>query len=195
MIANTHRMVGEFLYQQLSPSNQAFIHKRRFVYGNIKPDIHQKYLRMSHYHRDNEEIIFDMLHRLLNSKASIPGFSENLGILIHFFCDYACIYHANDYLYDNHSIAKHLKYEVMLHRYAAKKFATLETVKIIPFRSVNEIREYVYKLTHRLNQVPITRSVAQDFEDMVVLSVSVMQYVINRYEFHKLLISHNKKEA
>ena len=59
MIANTHRMVGEFLYQQLSPSNQAFIHKRRFVYGNIKPDIHQKYLRMSHYHRDNEEIIFD----------------------------------------------------------------------------------------------------------------------------------------
>ena len=55
MIANTHRMVGEFLYQQLSPSNQAFIHKRRFVYGNIKPDIHQKYLRMSHYHRDNEE--------------------------------------------------------------------------------------------------------------------------------------------
>lgn len=83
----------------------------------------------------------------------------------------------------------------MLHRYAAKKFATLDTVKIIPFRSVNEIREYVYKLTHRLNQVPITRSVAQDFEDMVVLSVSVMQYVINRYEFHKLLISHNKKEA
>ena len=91
MIANTHRMVGEFLYQQLSPSNQAFIHKRRFVYGNIKPDIHQKYLRMSHYHRDNEEIIFDMLHRLLNSKASIPEFSENLGILIHFFCDYTCI--------------------------------------------------------------------------------------------------------
>lgn len=193
MIANTHRLVGHFLYQQLSPAHQAFIHKRRFVYGNIKPDIHQKYLRMSHYHRDNEEIIFGMLNRLLTSKASIPEFSENLGILIHFFCDYTCIYHANDYLHDNHSIAKHVKYEVMLHRYAAKKIATLDRVELIPFQSVNEIREYVHNLTHQLNQLPLTRSVAQDFEDMVVLSVSVMQYIMNHYEFDKLLITHHKK--
>jgi len=194
MIANTHRVVGEFLYQQLSPSNQRYIQRQRFVYGNIKPDISKKYLQMSHYHRDNEEIIFKMLNQLLTTQASIREFSENLGVLIHFFCDYTCIYHANDYLYENHSIAKHLRYELMLHRYAVKKLEKLKTVETIPFESVDEIRKYVYQLTNRLNQVPLTRSVSEDFEEMMVLSLSVMQYIINQYEFDKLLITHNKKE-
>ena len=194
MIANTHRVVGEFLYQQLSPSNQRYIQRQRFVYGNIKPDISKKYLQMSHYHRDNEEIIFKMLNQLLTTQASIREFSENLGVLIHFFCDYTCIYHANDYLYENHSIAKHLRYELMLHRYAVKKLEKLKTVETIPFESVEEIQKYVYQLTNRLNQVPLTRSVSEDFEEMMVLSLSVMQYIINQYEFDKLLITHNKKE-
>lgn len=193
MIVNTHRLVGEFLYNQLSPSYQEFIHKRRFVYGNVKPDIVKEYRQMSHYHRDNAELIFKMLDRLLTEETTIEQFSENLGILIHFFCDYTCIYHANDHLYENHSILKHMKYEVMLHRYAAKKFLTLETVRMIPFKSVDEIKDYVCDLTSRLNQVPLTRSVAQDFDDMMLLSVSVLQYIINQYEFHKLLISHDKR--
>lgn len=193
MIVNTHRLVGEFLYNQLSPSYQEFIHKRRFVYGNVKPDIVKEYRQMSHYHRDNAELIFKMLNRLLTEETTIEQFSENLGILIHFFCDYTCIYHANDDLYENHSIMKHIKYEVMLHRYAAKKFLTLETVRMIPFKSVDEIKDYVCDLTSRLNQVPLTRSVAQDFDDMMLLSVSVLQYIMNQYEFHKLLISHDKR--
>lgn len=195
MIANTHRVVGQFLYQQLSPSNQRFIQRQRFVYGNIKPDISKKYLQMSHYHRDNEEIIFKMLNDLLTTQASIREFSENLGVLIHFFCDYTCIYHANDYLYENHSIAKHLRYELMLHRYTVKKLEKLKTVETIPFESVDEIQKYVSQLTNRLNQVPLTRSVSEDFEEMMVLSLSVMQYIINQYEFDKLLITHNKKEG
>ena len=193
MIVNTHRLVGEFLYNQLSPSYQEFIHKRRFVYGNVKPDIVKEYRQMSHYHRDNAELIFKMLDRLLTEETTTEQFSENLGILIHFFCDYTCIYHANDHLYENHSILKHMKYEVMLHRYAAKKFLTLETVRMIPFKSVDEIKDYVCDLTSRLNQVPLTRSVAQDFDDMMLLSVSVLQYIMNQYEFHKLLISHDKR--
>lgn len=195
MIANTHRVVGQFLYQQLSPSNQRLVQKQRFVYGNVKPDISKKYLQMSHYHRDNEEIIFKMLNDLLTTQASIREFSESLGVLIHFFCDYTCIYHANDYLYENHSIAKHLRYELMLHRYTVKKLEKLKTVETIPFESVDEIQKYVYQLTNRLNQVPLTRSVSEDFEEMMVLSLSVMQYIINQYEFDKLLITHNKKEG
>lgn len=195
MIANTHRVVGQFLYQQLSPSNQRLVQKQRFVYGNVKPDISKKYLQMSHYHRDNEEIIFKMLNDLLTTQASIREFSESLGVLIHFFCDYTCIYHANDYLYENHSIAKHLRYELMLHRYAVKKLEKLKTVETIPFESVDEIQKYVSQLTNRLNQVPLTRSVSEDFEEMMVLSLSVMQYIINQYEFDKLLITHNKKEG
>ena len=82
----------------------------------------------------------------------------------------------------------------MLHRYAVKKLEKLKTVETIPFESVDEIQKYVSQLTNRLNQVPLTRSVSEDFEEMMVLSLSVMQYIINQYEFDKLLITHNKKE-
>ena len=83
----------------------------------------------------------------------------------------------------------------MLHRYTVKKLEKLKTVETIPFESVDEIQKYVSQLTNRLNQVPLTRSVSEDFEEMMVLSLSVMQYIINQYEFDKLLITHNKKEG
>lgn len=193
MIANTHRLVGEFLYTQLSPSYQQFIHKKHFVYGNVKPDIAKEYRQMSHYHRDNAELIFQMLDQLLTKETTKEQFSEDLGVLIHFFCDYTCIYHANDYLHENHSIIKHMKYEMMLHRYAAKKIQQLNLIGIIPFKSVHEIKDYVSDLTVRLNQVPLTRSVAQDFDEMMLLSHSVLKYILNQCEFDQLLISHQKR--
>ncbi|BEH91776.1 MULTISPECIES: zinc dependent phospholipase C family protein [Turicibacter] len=195
MIANTHRLIGEFLYNQLSPTNQNHIHKEWFMYGNIKPDISQKYLRMSHYYRDNREIIFSMLNHLLTHPVSVKHFSEHLGVIIHFFCDYACVYHANDYLYEHHSLAKHIKYEVKLHRYAKIKFQKMDPVKAIPFKDVQEIQYYVSELTRGMNEVPLIRSVSQDFEDMVVLALSVMQYVITHFEFNKLLVTDYPKRS
>ena len=195
MIANTHRLMGKFLYDQLSPINRNFIHRERFIYGNVKPDIHQKYLRMSHYFRDNEEFVFSMLNHLLTHPVSIKKFSEDLGVIIHFFCDYTCIYHANDYLNQNHSVAQHIKYEVKLHQYARNKFKKMEEVKIIPFSSVKEIQKYVSELTHSTNQLPLRRSVSQDFEEMVVLSLSLMQYVLTHFQFDKLLVTDSQKRG
>lgn len=195
MMVNTHRIVGEFLYEELPKELQSLLIHRKFVFGNVKPDLKKEYRRFSHYYRDNSVVIFKWLDLLLQKDYEIEEFSEKIGILLHFFCDYTCIYHANDYLYENHSIAKHLRYELMLHRYTVKKLEKLKTVETIPFESVDEIQKYVSQLTNRLNQVPLTRSVSEDFEEMMVLSLSVMQYIINQYEFDKLLITHNKKEG
>lgn len=71
----------------------------------------------------------------------------------------------------------------------------MEEVKIIPFSSVKEIQKYVSELTHSMNQLPLRRSVSQDFEEMVVLSLSLMQYVLTHFQFDKLLVTDSQKRG
>lgn len=187
VIVNTHRLVGEYLYNQLTPKEKLLIHKTSFIYGNMKPDLHPKYLRMSHYYRDNEQTIFKMLDELLANSMSSKKFPEMLGIITHFFCDYACIYHANDYLHKHHSTLQHIIYEINLHRYARKKINHLNQVRIIPFQNIEEIREYVLHLTSQLNHPSLLGDVVQDFDEMIILSSSLVAYVMKHYEFNEIL--------
>lgn len=179
MIAHTHRLVGEFLYNQLSEDLQALLHRRSFVYGNVKPDIVKEYRKMSHYYRDNCEMIFSMLKDLLETAYSTEIFSEKLGILIHFFCDYTCVYHANDYIYETHSIRHHMQYEIKLHFYTVQQLRDSQVIIIILFQSIDDIYNYVKQLIIDVNHHPKRVSVEFDFNQMIQLSLSITMYVLN----------------
>lgn len=179
MIANTHRLVGEYLYQELPQHLQCRISRRKFVFGNVKPDLKKKYRQFSHYYRDNAMVIFKWLDIMIEKDYEIEEFSEKLGILIHFFCDYTCIYHANDFVHQSHSIRQHLQYEGMLHLYASRQLKNLNKITIIPFQTQQEIYEYVAQLTDELNQEPTVISVEKDFENMMTLATSVLLYILN----------------
>lgn len=189
MIAHTHRVVGEFLYHQLSEELQSLLNRRCFVYGNVKPDIAKDYRKMSHYYRDNRDVIFNMLQELLTQEQSIDSLSENLGILIHFFCDYTCVYHANDYVHDNHSIRLHMQYETKLHFYTIRQLKVSHKIRIIPFQSIQEIYDYVEQLTKEINQEQSRICVEFDFNQMVTLSLSVTLYVLNQIIQSNLLVN------
>lgn len=179
MIANTHRLVGEFLYQELPKELQKCVCRRKFVFGNVKPDLKKKYRQFSHYYRDNVTVIFKWLDIMVEKDYEIEEFSEKLGILIHFFCDYTCIYHANDYLHASHSIRQHIQYEGKLHLYASRQLKDFSKMAIIPFQNQQEIHDYVANLTFELNQEPAVISVEKDFENMMTLSMSVLLYILN----------------
>lgn len=179
MIANTHRLVGEYLYQELPEELQDRLSRRKFVYGNVKPDLKSKYRKFSHYYRDNSVVIFKWLDIMIEKDYDIEEFSEKLGILIHFFCDYTCVYHANDSIHQLHSIRQHIQYEGKLHLYAKSQLKTLKNVSVISFQNQQEIYEYVKQLTDELNQEPILISVEKDFENMMKLSTSVLLYILN----------------
>lgn len=179
MIANTHRLVGEFLYKELPEELQCRLSRRKFVFGNVKPDLKKKYRQFSHYYRDNQAVIFKWLDIMIENDYEIEEFSEKLGILIHFFCDYTCIYHANDYLHSSHSIRQHIQYEGKLHLYAARQLKGLNKMTIIPFQNQQEIYDYVANLTRELNQESAVISVEKDFENMMMLSTSVLLYILN----------------
>ena len=84
MIANTHRLVGEFLYQELPKELQKCVCRRKFVFGNVKPDLKKKYRQFSHYYRDNVTVIFKWLDIMIEKDYEIEEFSEKLGLsLIH----------------------------------------------------------------------------------------------------------------
>lgn len=189
MIAHTHRLVGEFLYNQLSEELQALLHRQSFIYGNVKPDIIKEYRKMSHYYRDNRDKIFSMLQELFEQKHSIESFSEKVGILIHFFCDYTCVYHANDYLHEAHSIRHHIQYEMKLHLYTIRQLRNSHKVTIIPFDSIDDIYDYVKQLTIEINEQPSRVSVEFDFNQMIILSLSLILYILNHINTENLLVN------
>jgi len=182
MIAHTHRLVGEFLYQQLPISLREKIDHNLFVNGNVKPDIVKTYRKMSHYYRDNEEFVFNIFKRLMTENMEVPTFSDLLGILIHFLCDYTCIYHANDYVYKNDSIRMHMQYEIKFHIYAQRRIRMLKEIDIIPFQSLEEVRGYVKALIRRTNVADAKPDIEKDFNEMMILAVGVLFYILTRRE-------------
>jgi|GEM_PF-1641001 len=195
MIAHTHRLVGEFLYQQLPISLREKLDHNLFVNGNVKPDIVKSYRKMSHYYRDNEEFVFNIFKRLMTDSMEIHLFSDLLGILIHFLCDYTCIYHANDYVYKNDSLRMHMQYEIKFHIYAQRRIRMLKEIDIIPFQSLEEVRGYVRALIKRTNVVDARPNVEKDFNEMMILAVGVMFYVLTHREAKREKIMFNSQSA
>ena len=182
MIAHTHRLIGEFLFQQIPVTLQKKIDHNLFVNGNVKPDVVKEYRKMSHYYWDNEEYVFQIFKRLMTEPMSREEFSDLLGVLIHFLCDYTCIYHANSYVYKRDSLRLHMQYEMKFHVYSRRSFPRIQKIDIIPFQRLEEVRSYVKMLVKRTNIPEANPNVEKDFNEMVSLTVGVLFYVLkNRH--------------
>jgi len=182
MIAHTHRLIGEFLFQQIPNTMQEKIDHNLFVNGNVKPDVVKEYRTLSHYYWDNEEYVFQMFKSLMTEPLGKKEFSDLLGVLIHFLCDYTCIYHANNHVYKRDSLRLHMQYEMKFHIYSRRRFPRIQKIDIIPFQSVEEIRAYVKTLIKRTNVPEVKPNVEQDFNEMVSLTLGVLFYILkNRY--------------
>jgi len=108
MIIPTHRLVGKFVYLMLSDENKKKLIYRKFVWGNVKPDMKAEYKRVSHYYPANEGYVFELLERALNPKLTKKEYSDLLGVLVHFLCDYTCIYHNNMTINEANSMRQHM---------------------------------------------------------------------------------------
>lgn len=180
MIAHTHRLMGDFLYHQLSTPLKAKLNYQRFVNGNIKPDVVKKYKQMSHYYQDNEDDVFGMFETLLHEPLSLTEFSDLAGVLLHFICDYACIYHANAYIRKDNTLAAHIQYETRLHYLALRKIKKIKEVPFIAFKSLEENRRYVRELVRRTNIPDYRPDIEHDFHEMVKLSLSTLFFLLSQ---------------
>ena len=117
MFINTHLLIGQSLVENINESKSFFISDKNFIYGNIKPDISSKYVFQKHYLDESLNMIFCKIEYLctlnldcISKYFSISKFSQELGVICHFLCDFFCVPHSRRWEM-SHSMSKHINYK------------------------------------------------------------------------------------
>lgn len=137
MDPRTHIIIANKIYSSLEPNKKAIIKRKNFVYGNIKPDMISKYKLKRHYREESYEIILNKIKKLskenninhLKNKKYFCDFSQELGVICHFICDFFCVPHDERWEFKQ-SMVNHILYEKKLN-YMAKKHKFKKNLKII----------------------------------------------------------------
>ena len=117
MILNTHLTISQALIENLDPAKSFFLSEKNFIYGNIKPDMTSKYVLHKHYLKESFDMIINKIKSLCNLSLdfiekyfSVSKFSQELGVICHFLCDFFCVPHSQRWEF-SHSFKKHVIYE------------------------------------------------------------------------------------
>lgn len=179
MILNTHLTISNALIENLDSSKSFFISEKNFIYGNIKPDMTSKYVLHKHYLKESFYMIIGKIKSLcklsldfIEKYFSISKFSQELGVICHFLCDFFCVPHSQRWEF-SHSFKKHVIYEKDLQSIAKDtNFKTLEKASIHHI-GVEEFFNKLYKEYVK----------KEDFENDLFFSTymcnSVVDYILN----------------
>ena len=179
MILNTHLTISNALIENLASSKSFFISEKNFIYGNIKPDMTSKYVLHKHYLKESFDMIIGKIKSLcklsldfIEKYFSISKFSQELGVICHFLCDFFCVPHSQRWEF-SHSFKKHVIYEKDLQSIAKDtNFKTLEKTSIHHI-GVEEFFNKLYKEYVK----------KEDFENDLFFSTymcnSVVDYILN----------------
>lgn len=117
MLMNTHFIIAKSVASNIDTNKSFFINEKNFVYGNMKPDLTSKYFFKTHYLDESLEMILSKITYLcnltLNSLSkyfSVTRFSQEIGVICHFLCDFFCVAHSERWRM-TYSMSKHIKYE------------------------------------------------------------------------------------
>ena len=126
MILNTHLIISNALIENLDSNKSFFLSEKNFIYGNIKPDMTSKYFFHKHYLKESFDMIINKIKSLcklsldfIEKNFSISKFSQELGVICHFLCDFFCVPHSKRWEF-SHSLKKHVIYENQLQTFAKK---------------------------------------------------------------------------
>ena len=179
MILTTHLTISNALIENLDSSKSFFISEKNFIYGNIKPDMTSKYVLHKHYLKESFDMIIGKIKSLcklsldfIEKYFSISKFSQELGVICHFLCDFFCVPHSQRWEF-SHSFKKHVIYEKDLQSIAKDtNFKTLEKTSIHHI-GVEEFFNKLYKEYVK----------KEDFENDLFFSTymcnSVVDYILN----------------
>jgi hypothetical protein len=143
MIINSHLLIANHTANYVAEHTGFGLNRRRFCYGNIKPDIDAIFQKYPHDFGGSIELVKTLIEQLIEDELDAKKFSEMLGVINHFLSDYFCAYHSYYYL-KKRNIVVHLIYETLLHhclRYRSlnqKKLNALMITSIVG-NSIDEI--------------------------------------------------------
>lgn len=123
---NTHKVMGENIIKYANTKSVYLINDKRFVWGNVKPDCTPKYKFKKHYFNESIDMIVEKIKYLSSLTLeevyydmTIGKFSEELGVVCHFLCDFFCAPHYYRWEFKSTSAVKHhMMYEKKLAKLA-----------------------------------------------------------------------------
>lgn len=123
---NTHKLMGENIIKYANSKSVYLINNSKFIWGNMKPDCVPKYTFMKHYFDESIDMVIHKIMYLSSLtledvyyKMTIGKFSEELGVICHFLCDYFCAPHYYRWEFKSTSAVKHhMMYEKKLSKMA-----------------------------------------------------------------------------
>ncbi|MFA6941005.1 MAG: zinc dependent phospholipase C family protein [Clostridiaceae bacterium] len=113
MIFDTHILISQILYANLSNQMNFKLNRLAFAYGNVKPDFNNKDIKCSHTLSESLCTVNEYSKKLLNKNTTVKEFSVSLGVICHFASDYFCLYHREGN--EKKGMAEHLIYEISVH--------------------------------------------------------------------------------
>lgn len=151
MLVNTHIIIGKTVIDNIDSDKLFMVSEKNFLYGNVKPDMVSKYKLKKHYLEESFKMIMDKIKYLsrltledIRKRFSMSKFSQELGVICHFLCDFFCVPHSERWEF-KHSMNKHIKYEREL-AIVAKEFVSLkEKVKIFNNEPIENFILGLYK--------------------------------------------------
>jgi hypothetical protein len=179
LLIDTHIILANNILRQANGKKIYLINRRRFIWGNIKPDCASKYKFKKHYYDESITMILDKIKELASlSVGDIyysfgkKKFSEELGVVCHFLCDFFCVPHNQRWEF-KHSMKKHVVYEKNL-----AKFAKLYKFKsyIDSNLSLEDLEEFI--VAHQ-RQYEKGESFRNDLEYSFFICNSVINMVLN----------------
>lgn len=133
MLMNTHFQIAKSVLENMDDNKSLLLSEKNFVYGNIKPDALSKYKLNRHYMEESFAMIAEKIEQLcrlsldsLSRMFSSSRFSQELGVICHFLCDFFCVAHSERWEF-KHSFNRHVVYERELA--SAAKDADLTRIK------------------------------------------------------------------
>jgi hypothetical protein len=121
---NTHKILANNILSQTSMDKLNLIDKKKFIWGNVKPDYVSKYKLKKHFYNESINMILEKISFLssLTTKEiyysyGIKKFSAELGVVCHFLCDFFCFAHSERWRLKS-DLKKHVSYEQKLGKMA-----------------------------------------------------------------------------
>ncbi|WP_160688719.1 zinc dependent phospholipase C family protein [Clostridium sp. C2-6-12] len=123
---NTHKAMGENIIKYANTKSVYLINDKRFIWGNVKPDCTPKYKFKKHYFNESIDMVVEKIIYLSSLTLeevyydmTIGKFSEELGVVCHFLCDFFCAPHYYRWEFKSTSAVKHhMMYEKKLAKLA-----------------------------------------------------------------------------
>lgn len=177
LMINTHRIMGENIIKHANNKNIYLINKKRFIWGNIKPDCTPKYKMKKHYYTESIDMIIDKIIYLSSLTLEevyydmkLGRFSEELGVICHFLCDFFCAPHYYRWEFKStNAVRQHIMYEQRL----AKLCRSFRPTNMISTNVNKEnIREFIENMQSQYDGIV-------DYDNDLTFAYYVCDSVIN----------------